>query len=72
MTNANHYSATSANAVREAMEAAGITVRQLADRAGMRQTTLGRNLADDGSFTVGQLDRIAAALGVEVSTLVAP
>lgn len=41
----------------------GLTVRQVADRAGVSERTVGRLAADPGSVSVENLLRIARALG---------
>jgi transcriptional regulator with XRE-family HTH domain len=47
------------------MEERGLTVKALAERAGIPRMTLTRRLADPRTFTLGEVDRIAAVLDVD-------
>lgn len=51
------------------MKAPGLTVASLAREAGIPRETLRRRLVNPDSFTVAELNRLAAALGTDVLDL---
>lgn len=56
--------------IKEVLKAKGITAKELAVKIGISEGAL--SLAINGNPTVETLDKIASALGVEVSELFAP
>lgn len=58
-----------AQTIRDAIEAAGLSKRQVALRSGIAPTTLDRKLSGQTDFTLTELHRLAKALGVSVSSL---
>lgn len=50
--------------IRGLMEASGTSVKGLAEATAIPRVTLSRRLATPSDFTLAELDRIAAALGV--------
>ena len=56
--------------IKEVLKAKGITAKELAVKIGISEGAL--SLAIHGNPTVETLDKIASALGVEVSELFAP
>jgi transcriptional regulator with XRE-family HTH domain len=59
-------------AVREARQAAYLTQRELADRAGTSQSAIAALERGDGNPTVETLARIAAAAGMELQVILTP
>jgi lambda repressor-like predicted transcriptional regulator len=57
-----------ASAVREAIQASGLSVNETADRSNVPRTTLKRHLID-GKFGSDELPAVAAALGTTPSAL---
>lgn len=57
------------NRVREAMEAAGMSLNQVAANSGIPRVTLMRRLQRAGDFTLREIDALARALGVAPHTL---
>lgn len=57
-------------AVRAAVASAEISVVVLSEQTGIPRTTLQRRLQGVSEFTVGEVDRIAQALGVPHESLV--
>lgn len=64
------YSAAVADSVNTAITTTGITHKALAEATGIPRTTLTRRLAGQSPFTVAELDAIALALNIDVTTLV--
>jgi len=60
-----------ATAIRIEMARRQISQSRLAEMAGMRQAVLSRRMTGETAFDLDDLDRLSAALGVPVSTLVA-
>ena len=65
------YTAAVAEALRAERASAGLSIRELADRAGMVAVTLQRVLKAERDITVAQLAALAPALGMTPSTLLA-
>lgn len=66
---ANSIDHTTAALVCQAMEERGVSQLKLAEVTRIPRTTLMRRLAGDSSFTVNELDRIAAALSIDAPAL---
>jgi transcriptional regulator with XRE-family HTH domain len=62
------YSEQVTAAVNAAIKAQGQTVLGLSEATGIARVTLMRRLSGHTDFSVGELDRIAEALGVDVRT----
>lgn len=60
-----------ATAIRVEMARRQISQTRLAEMAGMRQAVLSRRMTGETAFDLDDLDRLATALGVPVSSLVA-
>lgn len=58
-----------AGRITAAMEAAEETTYSLAQKASVPKATLTRKMAGYTAFTIDELERIAAALGVEIASL---
>ena len=65
------YTAAVAEALRAERAAAGLSIRELADRAGMVAVTLQRVLKAERDINVAQLAALAPVLGMTPSTLLA-
>lgn len=70
----SHMNTTTETAylVAKAIEAAERSQKWTADKAGMSPATLRRKVNGGADFTVGELERIAKALGVAPRTLLPP
>jgi transcriptional regulator with XRE-family HTH domain len=62
-------SSTLPGVISERMDKAGISLGALAHRTGIPKTTLHNRLNGDTRLTVSEMERIAAALRVKVSTI---
>lgn len=60
-----------ANAVRGAMAERRVTQQVLAEKAAISQSSLTRKLGGERAITVDELERIATALGLTQSSLIA-
>ena len=67
----DHYTAAVAETLRAERAAAGLTIPELADRAGMVAVTLQRVLKAERDITVAQLAALAPVLGMTPSKLLA-
>lgn len=65
------YPSRVAEAVREAITSSGVTIVWLCDITGIPRTTLVRRLGGHAPFSVAELDAIASALRVPVTTFTA-
>jgi transcriptional regulator with XRE-family HTH domain len=59
-----------AETVRQAIEAAGLSKRQVAIRSGLAPTTLDRKLSGRTDFTLTELHALSVALDVEIYSLI--
>lgn len=59
-----------AASVRQAIEASGLSKRQVAIRSGLAPTTLDRKISGRTDFTLSELHALSGALGVTVSSLI--
>jgi transcriptional regulator with XRE-family HTH domain len=71
MANSDTYTERVAAAVGAAIEAAGTSANAVAKGTGIPQATLSRRL-NGSPFHVGELDRIANYLGIQVEQFTAP
>lgn len=55
--------------IKELLKEKGITISNLAEQIGTRQTSLSRALGDNGNPTYETLNKIANVLNVEISEL---
>lgn len=65
----DHINAATAEAVREAIEAADRTEQSVAEAAHITQSTWQRRINARTAFTVTELSRVASALGVKLAEL---
>lgn len=56
--------------IKELCKRKGVTQKELAEKLGIAEISLSRSI--NGNPTIGTLEKIAAALGVEVTELFAP
>jgi hypothetical protein len=56
--------------IEAARQTAGLSHSGLAEKAGIPRMTLSRRMVDPATFTIGELERIAAVLGTTVEALV--
>lgn len=61
-----------ADNVREALHASGVTITTLSATTGISERTLTRRLRGNSDWTTSEIARIAARLGVHVTSLVGP
>lgn len=59
-----------ADRITEAIRGSGVTLVWLCDRTGIPRSTMNRRMAHPSDFTVNELERVASALRIDVSSLV--
>ena len=61
-----------ADRINSAMKRDGLSLTRLAEASAMPRMTLSRRLADPADFTLGELERVASAIGMTADQLATP
>lgn len=67
----NHSASPLSEVVSTALATTNLSDRQIESLTGISRATLKRKLADNGKFTIAEIERIAELIGIRTSQLIA-